>query len=409
MSQSSGLWSQFDAVTRRKTVIGVYGTAFFSLSIVPMVSLVVPLWAIQHLAATPIWVGIAVGARSFLPLLFSIHGGALMDRLGTRRVMAACAVTTLILFPFYVIWASMLGLIMLQLVIGLSQGLSWVGAQALYGQLSRGSAAQAGRLTFFSNLGSFLGPLVAGMATDAAGIVGGFAALSIWSIALVVFTFLIPPKIDGASAKAPVRVSTLVPRADDYVRAAALCLIPTVALVLAFTFVRIAISGMQSSFYVVYLASIDLTGTQIGILVACANFVASPAALLTGPAQRIMPGAWVMVWMTVLCVTFMTITPAVTDFWVLLLFSAIYGLGIGIGFPTLLSLLTVAVPIEYQGMAAGLRTTANRAATLVVPIAMGVLAEFWGVEPSFYAVGALLMGGTVFLGYLIYRGFGRLD
>ena len=85
-----------------------------------MVSLVVPLWAIQHLAATPIWVGIAVGARSFLPLLFSIHGGALMDRLGTRRVMAACAVITLILFPFYVIWGSMLGLILLQMVIGLS-------------------------------------------------------------------------------------------------------------------------------------------------------------------------------------------------------------------------------------------------------------------------------------------------
>jgi MFS family permease len=398
-----------DAAARRKTVIGVYGTAFFSLSIVPMVSLVVPLWAIQHLAATPIWVGIAVGARSFLPLLFSIHGGALMDRLGTRRVMAACAVITLILFPFYVIWGSMLGLILLQLVIGLSQGLSWVGAQALYGQLSRGSAEHAGRLTFFSNLGSFLGPLVAGMSTDAAGVVGGFLALSIWSIALVVFTFLIPPIVDGASAKAPVRVSSLLPRSDDYARAAALCLIPTVALVLAFTFVRIAISGMQSSFYVVYLASIHLTGTQIGILVACANLVASPAALLTGPAQRLMPGAWVMVWMTVLCVTFMTITPTVTSFWILLAFSAAYGLGIGVGFPTLLSLLTVAVPIEYQGMAAGLRTTANRAATLVVPVAMGALAEFWGVEPSFYAIGAVLMGATLFLGYLIHRGFGRMD
>jgi len=409
MGQSSGVWGQLDAVTRRKTVIGIYGAAFFSLSIVPMVSLVIPLWAIQHLAATPIWVGIAVGARSFLPLLFSIHGGALMDRLGTRRVMAVCAVVTLILFPFYVLWQSMLGLILLQLVIGLSQGLSWVGAQALYGQLSRGSAAHAGRLTFFSNLGSFLGPLVAGMATDAAGVVGGFAALSIWSIALVVFTFLIPPIVDGASAKAPFRVSSLVPRGADYARAAALCLIPAVALVLAFTFVRIAISGMQSSFYVVYLASIDLTATQIGMLVACANFVASPAALLTGPAQRLMPGAWVMVWMTVLCVTFMTITPTVTNFWVLLAFSAIYGLGIGVGFPTLLSLLTVAVPIEYQGMAAGLRTTANRAATLVVPVAMGALAEFWGIEPSFYALGAILMGGTVFLGYLIYRGFGRMD
>lgn len=394
---------------RRKTVVGVYGTAFFSLSIVPMVSLVVPLWAIQHLAATPIWVGVAVGARSFMPLLFSIHGGALMDRLGTRRVMAACAIITLILFPLYIVWQSMIGLILLQLVIGLSQGLSWVGAQALYGQLSRGSAEHAGRLTFFSNLGAFAGPLIAGISTDVAGVVGGFVVLSLWSVVLCVFTFLIPPVLDGVAAKTPVRLSVLLPRLDDYARAASLCLIPAVMLVLAFTFVRIAISGMQSSFYVVYLASINLTGTQIGILVGCANFIASPAALLTGPAQRLMPGSWVMVWMTALCVTFMTLTPAVANFWVLLVFSAIYGLGVGIGFPTLLSLLTVAVPMEYQGMAAGLRTTANRAATLVVPILMGIIAEWGSVALSFYVVGAILMGATLLLGHLIYRGFGRLD
>jgi MFS family permease len=401
--------AHMDAATRRRTIIGIYGTAFFSLSIVPMISILVPLWAVQHLNATPLWVGVAVGARSFLPLLFSIHGGALMDRLGTRRVMAWCGIVTLILFPLYVIWDTMLGLIALQLVIGLSQGLSWVGAQALYGQMSRGSAAHAGRLTFFSNLGSFLGPLVAGFAADAAGVVGGFAAVSGWSIALCALTFLIPRSVDGASARAAVKVEALLPRVDDYRRAATLCLIPAVALVLAFTFVRIAISGMQSSFYVVYLASIDLTGTQIGLLVGCANFIASPAALLTGPAQRLMPGSWVMVWMTVVCVTFMTITPALSNFWLLLAASAMYGLGVGVGFPTLLSLLTLAVPVELQGMAAGLRTTANRAATLVIPVGMGALAEFWGIEASFYVLGAVLMGATLILGVLIRRGFGRVD
>jgi MFS family permease len=374
-----------------------------------MISILVPLWAVQYLNATPLWVGIAVGARSFLPLLFSIHGGALMDRLGTRRVMAWCGVITLILFPLYVVWDTMTGLIALQLVIGLSQGLSWVGAQALYGQMSRGSAAHAGRLTFFSNLGSFLGPIVAGFAADAAGVTGGFVAVSLWSVALCALTFLIPRSVDGIVAKAPVKLGALLPRIDDYRRAAALCVIPAVTLVLAFTFVRIAISGMQSSFYVVYLASIDLSGTQIGLLVGCANFIASPAALLTGPAQRLMPGSWVMVWMTLLCVTFMTITPALSNFWLLLAASAIYGLGVGVGFPTLLSLLTLAVPVEMQGMAAGLRTTANRAATLVIPVGMGALAEFWGIEASFYLLGAALMGATLVLGVLIRRGFGRVD
>lgn len=397
------------APVRLRAVAGIYGTAFFSLSLVPMASLVVPLWAVQHLGATPLWVGIAVGARSFMPLLFSVHGGALMDRLGTRRVLVWCAAITLVLFPLYIVWQSMTGLILLQLVIGLSQGLAWVGAQALYGQLSRGSAEHAGRLTFFSSFGSFLGPLVAGMADDAAGVIGGFAALSLWSLALGIFTLIIPKHIDGPAAKTPVDLMALMPRLEDYRRAAVLCLVPAVTLVLAFTFVRIAISGIQGSFYVVYLAGIGLTGTQIGILVGCANVIAGPAALLTGLAQRLLPGTWVMVWMTVICVTFITVTPLATDFWTLLAFSAVYGIGIGVGFPTLLSLLTLAVPMEYQGMAAGLRTTANRAATLVIPVAMGALAEFWGIEPSFYAVGAVLMAITLLLALMIYRGFGRLD
>lgn len=408
MDQRTGAWATLDGPTQRRTVVGIYGTAFFSLSIVPMASLVVPLWAI-HLGATPIWVGIIIGARSVLPLLFSIHGGALMDRLGTRRVMVWCALITLAAFPFYVIWQSLIGLIVLQLIIGLSQGLSWVGSQALYGQMARGSAAHAGRLTFFSNFGAFVGPLVAGLADDAAGGVGGFAALFGWSILLCVFSFLVPKVVDGSAASRPVRIPELLPRFDDYARAAALCLAPAVVLVLAFTFLRIAISGVQSSFYVVYLASIHLTGAQIGVLMGCGNFIAGPSALLTGPATRVMPGAWVMVWMTAVCCVFMTITPALSGFWPLLIAAALYGIGQGVGFPTLLSLLTKAVGIEYQGMAAGLRTTANRAATMVVPIAMGALAEVWGLAPSFYVLGAVFMAATLLLGFLIYRGWGRLD
>jgi hypothetical protein len=61
MGQVSGIWDRLDGAMRRKTVVGVYGTAFFSLSIVPMVSLVVPLWAIQHIVAAPTRVGVSVG------------------------------------------------------------------------------------------------------------------------------------------------------------------------------------------------------------------------------------------------------------------------------------------------------------------------------------------------------------
>ena len=53
--------------------IAVYGVATFSFSMVIMVNVVMPLWVVS-LDASPLMVGIVLGSRHFLILLFSIHG-----------------------------------------------------------------------------------------------------------------------------------------------------------------------------------------------------------------------------------------------------------------------------------------------------------------------------------------------
>lgn len=382
-----------------RTTLALYGTSFFSLSIVPMASLVVPLWALA-LGASPVWIGIAIGARSLLPMLLSIHGGVLMDRLGTRRVMLFFAVVTLLAFPLYPLFPALWALILLQLVTGLSQGLAWVGSQTLYGQFTRGSPKHAGRVTFFTNAGAFAGPLIAGMVWSALGATGAFALLTLWSLALVVATLILPRDIDRPIKSVALR--EIVPQLSDYAKAFALCAIPVVALVMIFTFLRIAVSGMQNSFYVVYLEHIGLSGTAIGMLIGCANFVASPASLITPPRRFIRP-AWLMVNATIASILCIAITPWFSDFAVLLALAALYGLGVGIGFPTLLSLLSNAVDPHVQGMSVGLRTTVNRVATLVVPVVMGGIAEIWDIESSFFIVGSALMLIVAAIAYFVWR------
>ena len=382
-----------------RTTLALYGTSFFSLSIVPMASLVVPLWALA-LGASPVWIGIAIGARSLLPMLLSIHGGVLMDRLGTRRVMLFFAVVTLLAFPLYPLFPALSALILLQLVTGLSQGLAWVGSQTLYGQFTRGSPKHAGRVTFFTNAGAFAGPLIAGMVWSALGATGAFALLTLWSLALVVATLILPRDIDRPIKSVALR--EVVPQLSDYAKAFALCAIPVVALVMIFTFLRIAVSGMQNSFYVVYLEQIGLSGTAIGMLIGCANFVASPASLITPPRRFIRP-AWLMVNTTIASILCIAITPWFSDFAVLLALAALYGLGVGIGFPTLLSLLSNAVDPHVQGMSVGLRTTVNRVATLVVPVVMGGIAEIWDIESSFFIVGSALMLIVAATAYFVWR------
>jgi MFS family permease len=382
-----------------RTTLAIYGTSFFSLSIVPMAALVVPLWALG-LGASPLWIGIIVGARSLLPMLLSIHGGVLMDRLGTRRVMLFFAVITFVAFPLYPLLPSLYALVVLQLITGLTQGLSWVGSQTLYGQFTRGSPKHAGRVTFFTNAGSFVGPLIAGVVWSATGAVGSFALLTAWSFALLLTIVVLPRSVDKPIKKVTVR--ELVPRVSDYAKAFALCAIPVVALVMIFTFLRIAVAGVQSSFYVVYLENVGMTGTAIGILLGCANLVASPASLVTLP-KRIVRPAWLMVHATIASIVFMTITPLFTDFHWLLVMAALYGAGVGIGFPTMISLLSNAVDPHVQGMSVGLRTTVNRVASLIVPVVMGAIAEIWDIETSFFIVGFVLMIIVAATAYFIWR------
>ena len=66
--------------------LAVYATGTFGNTINNVVTVLIPLWAL-HLGASPLMTGLMIGARHFLTTIFSIHGGALMDRLGTRRVL----------------------------------------------------------------------------------------------------------------------------------------------------------------------------------------------------------------------------------------------------------------------------------------------------------------------------------
>jgi MFS family permease len=67
------------------------------------------------------------------------------------------------------------------------------------------------------------------------------------------------------------------------------------------------------------------------------------------------------------------------------------GLGIGMAFPLLISLLAQSIDAKEQGLSVGLRSTVNRMASSTVPLIFGVLAEIVGLHLSFYIIGALLI------------------
>jgi MFS family permease len=376
-----------------KTQAAIYGSGFSSFSMVGISNLIVALLLVKITDQASL-IGLVIGARHALTLLLSIHGGVLMDRLGIRRVMVVFACISVAAPLFFPLSPLIPALIVLQMIAGLSDAMVWMGAQALSGRVMKGNPAYVGRMTFVVRLASFFGPIGIGLIWDQAGIWPAFIAMSLWSLIGLVGTIMIPPRPMEANEEATRRVQfrDLMPRFSDYITAFGLAAIPAIALVLLVTVVRVGGTGIQGSFYVVYLESIDFNASTIGLLTGIAGLLASFGSLGAGRLARFVHPHWLIVLIVTLTVITIAVTPLLGGVFVLLAFCiCLRGLCLGISQPLEISVLGRALGPESQGMGVGLRTTLNRFASMTVPIVMGAVADLVGIENSFLVMGAVLL------------------
>lgn len=376
-----------------RTQLPVYGTAFFSNSIPDLVLVVMQLWLIK-LGTSLFVIGLVFGVRFVGPMFFAIHGGSMMDRLGTRRVMIFFAGIMILVPLVYPVAPWIPAIIALQLISGIGDSLGWVGTQTLAGQVLRGNPIYTGRLIFTTRVGTFIGPPIAGAAWDLLGPWGGFTSLCLWGVGLMLSVLALPAKaLSPPTAARQTLARAITPRLSDYIAAFRLFSIPLLALALFITVLRQFGSGMQSSFYAVYLDGIGLSGTLIGFLVA-ATGLTGVAALATGWLVRRMKEFSLLIWTTIISIASIGIVPFFTDFIPLFIASSVRGATMAISVVIIVSLIARTVGPEEQGRAMGLRTTCNQTGNVIIPILMGTLAHFFGLEIAFYAVGIL---GTALL------------
>ena len=393
-----------------QTQAAIYGAGLFSFTMVLISSLIVTLLAVQ-LTKSEFLIGLIVGSRYFLTLALSIHGGALMDRLGTRRVMIAFALVAVVaplLFPLALLLpfgAAIILIILLQMLAGVSDAMVWVGAQALSGHIMKGHRLYVGRMTAIVRLGAFFGPIIFGYIWDQTGITTTFVLMALWSALGFWCVLKIPPtsQEEIIPKNAKLNLSDIIPRMSDYVTAFRLIAIPAVALILLVTMVRIGATGIQSSFYVVFLRDIEISAAMIGVLIGIAQLLASVGSLSASSIARMIHPHWLAIYAVFMTVITIAITPVLVfgaPMWMTLLLLAtiigVRGLCLGISQPMEISVLGQAVATTEQGVGAGLRTTVNRFASSVVPPLMGAVAELVGIRNSFFIMGALLL---VILGF----------
>ncbi|MEE8515512.1 MAG: MFS transporter [Alphaproteobacteria bacterium] len=381
----------------------VYGAGLFSNSMTHMVSVLVPLWVLSF-ETSALLVGIALGSRHILPVLFSIHGGALMDRLGIRRVMIGFAILGIavpLIFPFFpYLWA----VVILQMLSGISAAMGWIGTQAHIGAVMRGEARYAGRLTFCNRFGNLTGPIAIGAAWDFLGPWGAFSFWTLWAVGLLVASLKLPAPRAAVVAAAPekLRAGDLLPRAADYMTTIRMMAVPAIAFVVIMTLLRHSSNGIQNSFYIVYLNEIGLSGTLIGVLLSSSSILGAAGSLAAGPMTRFLRAHWLLIIAVAASIFLIVITPLLGAFVPLLIAMAIRGGTMGIGQALLISVLASSAG-EAQGKAVGLRTTANRISVMVIPVIMGAVIEVFGLANSFYIVGVVLMALMAWSTIHLYR------
>lgn len=376
----------------RLTQLAVYGVGMFAEG---AATVVIPLWVLS-LNPTPAMFGIVIGAKGVLPLLFSIHGGVLMDKFGARQVLLLASVVGVllpILFPVLpYIWSALI----LQMMFGLVSTLSWIGAQTLVSQNLGNKRLYFARLSFSNRTGVFVCPLLAGAAWDMFGATGGFAIMIAFGVVSLLCVLSLPHPATNRESSGRSSLGELIPRMKDYREAMMLLALPAVLLTSLGSIVNVAVGTVQQSFYIVYLENIGMTGTLIGVLVAAPNLLGVAGTLWMGGVARRLGEMQLLIYSVMLSTLAVVFTPMFATFIPLLLLGCVRGWGMGVAQPLMLSIPSKAVRDGAHGSAAGLRISVNRLVQAVLPPVMGLIVEWVGLNNAFYVVGAALLALGVF-------------
>lgn len=357
-----------------------YASCGFPITLWVMANFLVPLRA-RELGAPPELIGLLVGAASVLGTVGAVPAGALADAIGARRAFALGALLSALggfaLAATDNLWV-MLGI---QLVRGFPHSLSWVASQAYATGI--GSAADraviTGRFSFATSISSLLAPLAAGAVAQQAGYNAGFVFLGSFALCNVLAGWFLPDLRAGRPRPATSQHGALGGFREAHIQVQE----RSTQVALLLTFVRIWITGGWLTFFPVFLKDQGFADLLIGTVVTANSIVSALVALTADWWARRSSHAVATAGALGLGALGMAVSPQLPVVPVVYLPALLLGTGTGLSMPLVMAILSNAVPPERRGVAMGLRTTANQAASVVAPVVVGLVVTTAGIGIGF--------------------------
>ncbi len=358
---------------------------FFNFTGANATRVLLTLYALE-LKASASEVGLLGGLLFLFPLLLSWPIGALADRAASSRLLlfaAICATGSLLLA-----WAhgTLVTLYVAAALNGLALAFFHVTLQNLVGTLSK-PEARARNFANFSLAGamtSFVGPLLAGIAIDAAGY--GWACLITAAVSVVVILLLLAFGRHLPPARPKLKSDAPAPRA----------LLNRGVWIMLITSGLVQLGYDLFQFFVpLYGHAIGLSASAIGAVLATLAAAAFIVRLFLARLVERYSGEKLLAWVFFTGAAGFALVPLATNGIVLGLISFLFGLGMGIGIPLTVILMFASSAEGRSGQTLGLRLTANNLVRVGGPMAFGALGAALGLAGVFWILAAILVGGGV--------------
>jgi MFS family permease len=351
----------------------VYLSGSFGFGFQQMSAFLVPLRA-RELQAPLDQIGLIVGAGAVVPALLSVWSGELADRLGARRTYIGgtfvAALAALAMLPVVDYWL----LLPIQLVMGFARSTAWVASQTYVANIGEPSerATHMGRLSFATNAGTFVAPLVIGQVANAVGYQWSFLFMAVTTLVYTAIGLILPD----------VRVHTTRRKRDrtgGFKTAIQLARQRSMQVVLLLTFVRLWNGSGWRPFMPIYLRELGFDNTLIASVLAANSVVSTFTSLGAGWAARKTSNEVATAIALALGAIGTALSPALAYVPAVYVPALLIGTGVGISLPLLMASVSSEVAPDQRGLALGMRMSMNQAAGALAPVSVGAVAEPYGI------------------------------
>lgn len=352
----------------------------------------IPLFAVSRGASLAV-VGLVAASTAVLPLLFAIWTGVAADVVGPRRMSIASALV-LAAATALIAAAPTIPLLMVGTAIaGLAANALILATQTSVAHASRPDNRDHnfGVFAFWISTGQVIGPALGGWLADARSIQTGLFACAAMSLLPGLAVLWLP---DSASRSAERHAAPRGLRADDAYRSAwRLARRRELQFIMLVAFVIIFSWSIKSSFYPLYLKTVGIPTSLIGMIFSILGAGSMIVRPLVGTVAARYGTQRVLMTSVAAATVAIGVTPFLRQFWPLAVAATATGMAWGFTQPLTMSLIAGSVAPEDRGLALSLRMTSNRLAEVISPIVFGALVAGAGLGSAFFLSAGVLGAG----------------